>query len=101
MVSIRVLTLNLRYNNDRWQERLPLILDTLVTESPDVIGLQEVCLPIQQAGVIADALNVRTEHLYSVFTGQQWGEDLDEGIAMLSRLPVRGSDQPNLPATSS
>lgn len=100
MMSIRVLTLNLRYNNDRWQERLPLILDTLVTESPDVIGLQEVCLPIQQAEVIANALNARTEHLYSVFTGQKWGEDLDEGIAMLSRLPVRAYEHTNLPETS-
>ena len=100
MVSIRVLTLNLCYNNGRRQERFPLILDTLLTESPDVIGLQEVCLPIQQAEVIADALNGQTEHPYRVFTGQKWGEDLDEGIAMLSRLPVRVYEHTNLPETS-
>jgi endonuclease/exonuclease/phosphatase family metal-dependent hydrolase len=99
-VSIKVLTLNLRNNSDRWEERLPLILDTLLAESPDVIGLQEVYLPIQQAELIANRVNARMERSYSVFTGQKWGEDPEEGIAMLSRLPVRAYEHTNLPETS-
>jgi endonuclease/exonuclease/phosphatase family metal-dependent hydrolase len=99
-VSIKVLTLNLRNNSDRWEKRLPLILDTLVVESPDVIGLQEVYLPIQQAELITNRLNARTERPYSVFTGQKWGDDLHEGIAMLSRLPVRAYEHTNLPETT-
>jgi endonuclease/exonuclease/phosphatase family metal-dependent hydrolase len=100
MPTIKVLTLNLRHNLDRWQERLPLILDTLLAESPDIIALQEVCLPIQQAELIANLLNDRTQHPYSTFTGQKWGEDADEGIALLSRLPVRVYEHTNLPVTS-
>jgi endonuclease/exonuclease/phosphatase family metal-dependent hydrolase len=99
-MSIKVLTLNLRHNADRWQERLPLVLDTLLTESPDVIGLQEVWLPIQQAELIANLLNDRVERPYSVFTGQKWGEHTVEGIAMLSRLPVLVYEHTNLPETS-
>lgn len=100
MTSLKVLTLNLRHNEDRWQERYALIIDTLLSESPDVIGLQEVWLPIHQAELIANALNARMERPYSVFTGQKWGEDLAEGIAMLSRLPVRAYEHTNLPETS-
>lgn len=99
-MPIKVLTLNLRHNNDRWDERLPLVLDALAAESADVIGLQEVCLPIQQAELIANRLNERVERPYSVFTGQKWGEDPEEGIALLSRLPVVSYEHINLPETS-
>ena len=99
-MSIKVATLNLRHNNNRWPERLPLVLDTLIDESPDVIGLQEVWLPIHQSELILNGLNARTDRPYSVFTGQKWGEDLEEGIAMLSRLPVHAYEHTNLPETT-
>jgi endonuclease/exonuclease/phosphatase family metal-dependent hydrolase len=98
--SIKVVTLNLRHNADRWPERLPLVVDTLVGESPDVIALQEVHLPIQQAELIVNLINDRVERPYSVFTGQKWGDHLVEGIAMLSRVPVRAYEHTNLPETS-
>jgi endonuclease/exonuclease/phosphatase family metal-dependent hydrolase len=99
-MTIKVLTLNLRHNADRWPERLPLVVDTLLAESADVIGLQEVHLPIQQAELITNLLNDRVERPYSVFTGQKWGEHPEEGIAILSRLPVRAYEHTNLPETS-
>jgi endonuclease/exonuclease/phosphatase family metal-dependent hydrolase len=100
MKQIKVLTLNLRHNSDRWPERIPLVVDTLKGQSPDVIGLQEVWLSMQQAELIVNQLNAGTDRPYSVFTASKWGEELVEGIAMVSRLPVVAYEHTNLPLTS-
>lgn len=54
---MKILTLNLRHNQDRWEDRLPLIIDALHTEQADVVSVQEVWLGFQQAHLIADKLN--------------------------------------------
>lgn len=86
---MKILTLNLRHNQDRWEDRLPLVIDALQSEQADIIGFQEVWLGFQQAHLIADRLNKRTpENHYSVFVEPKWGENPIEGIGLLSRLPV-------------
>lgn len=86
---MKILTLNLRHNQDRWEERLPLAVNALHSQQADVIGLQEVWLSFQQAHLIAERLNARTPNLpYSVFIQPKWGENPVEGIGILSRLPV-------------
>jgi endonuclease/exonuclease/phosphatase family metal-dependent hydrolase len=86
---MKIVTLNLRHNADRWEERFPLVVDCLHQEQADVIALQEVYLPIQQAHLIADALNSRTPHLpYAVYVEPKWGDDPWEGVGLLTRLPV-------------
>jgi endonuclease/exonuclease/phosphatase family metal-dependent hydrolase len=96
---MRIITLNLRHNQDRWDERLPLVVDCLHREQADVVGLQEVCLPIQQAHIIADALNAQsTDQPYGVWVEPKWGSEADvEGIAILSRLPVLEHERLELP----
>lgn len=96
-MPLKIVSLNLRHNADRWEERFPLIVDVLLAESADVIGFQEVYLPIGQADLIANALNRRTQQPYAVFTAPKWGERGVEGIAFLSRLPVQGYEHLNLP----
>jgi endonuclease/exonuclease/phosphatase family metal-dependent hydrolase len=95
---MKIATLNLRHNNDRWPERLPLVVEALRQTNADVIGLQEVWLPIQQADLIATALNQHTpDRPYSVHVESKWGDDPVEGAAILSRLPVLDSARLDLP----
>lgn len=96
---MKIATLNLRHNQDRWEERFPLVVDCLYHSQADVIGMQEVYIPIQQAHLIADALNAQTPgQPYSVWVEPKWGEEaVIEGIALLSRLPVLEHERLELP----
>ena len=95
---MKIATLNLRHNNDRWDERFPLVVDALHGTDADVIGLQEVWLPIQQAHLIAHDLNQRTPNRpYSVHVEPKWGDNPVESIGILSRLPVLDSARLDLP----
>ncbi|NJL55811.1 hypothetical protein HC928_11920 [bacterium] len=94
---MKLITLNLRHDVDRWPERLPMIVDMLRHEAPDVIALQEVALDIQQAELIAAHLNINLRHPYAVFTAPKWGDEPREGIGMLSKLPVLAYEHFNLP----
>lgn len=91
---MRVLTLNLRHNANRWDERLPLVAQLLNAESPDIIALQEVWLPIQQAHLIASHL----DNHYTIYIASKSGDEQGrEGIALLSRHPVRQREMLHLP----
>jgi endonuclease/exonuclease/phosphatase family metal-dependent hydrolase len=96
---MKIATLNLRHDQDRWDERFPLVVDCLHRSQADVIGLQEVAIPIRQAHIIADALNPLTPNQpYSVWVEPKWGEEANrEGIAILSRLPVLEHERLELP----
>ncbi|MCH7488933.1 MAG: hypothetical protein IIB23_04820, partial [Chloroflexi bacterium] len=48
MTTIRVATLNLFNKEGRWDERQPLVVEQMTELQPDVIGLQEVDLTIDQ-----------------------------------------------------
>ena len=99
---MKVITFNLRNNSDRWRERFPLIVQTLLEEEADLIGLQEVFTNIgemNQAELIADQLNSKlgAPH-YKPYVTRCRGELKDrEGIAILSRLPVLSFDEIALP----
>ncbi|MAS35793.1 MAG: hypothetical protein CL610_17420 [Anaerolineaceae bacterium] len=95
---MKIATLNLRHNQDRWDERFPLVVDSLHDEQADVIGLQEVWLEIHQAHMIADALNQHTpQQPYDVYLQPKWGDQPVEGIAILSRLPALAHERLELP----
>jgi endonuclease/exonuclease/phosphatase family metal-dependent hydrolase len=95
---MKIATLNLRHNEDRWEERFLLVIATLHRQQADVIGLQEVWLEFQQAHLIADALNQRTPaQPYQVLVEPKWGPEPVEGIAILSRLPVLEHERLELP----
>ncbi len=95
---MKIATLNLRHNNDRWEQRMPLVIAALHQTEADVIGLQEVWLPLQQAHVLADSLNkFMPDRPYSVQVEPKWGDDPVEGVGILSRLPVLDSARLDLP----
>jgi len=59
MKTLTVATLNLRGTQVRWQERGPLVVDQMVELSPDVIGLQEVDVFMDQGNWICQRVNDR------------------------------------------
>lgn len=95
---MKLLTLNLRHNEDRWEERFPLVVDIVAAEAPDVIAFQEVWLAFRQAHLIADALCQRAPQLaYEVYVEPKWGDNPVEGIGMLSRWPILERERLELP----
>jgi endonuclease/exonuclease/phosphatase family metal-dependent hydrolase len=86
---MKLLTLNLRHNEDRWSERSELILEELMRERPDVIAFQEVALHINQAHFIADKLSANSpKGPYHVLLECKGGPQPEEGIAFLTRMKV-------------
>jgi len=59
MPNVRVATLNLFNRMGDWERRLPLVVEQLDALAPDVIGLQEVDLGIDQGMEISRAVNKR------------------------------------------
>lgn len=83
-ITMRVVTFNLLNDSTYWDERAPLIVEGLRSLDPDVIALQEVSLPSNNAAWIAERL-----HGYQAFLCPKTGpRGLIEGEALLSRLPV-------------
>ncbi len=99
---MNVITFNLRNNSDRWNDRFPLIIHTLLREKADLIGFQEVSTaigPVNQAELIANQLNAKLgKPFYQPYLTHCRGElSGREGIAILSRLPVLAFDEIALP----
>lgn len=95
MDTIRVATLNLRNTSDRWKERAPLLIEQLVDLRPDVIGLQEVRVPADQARWIVERANerVREGDAYAFFQANKTGlAGMVEGIAVMTCLPMDGQE---------
>ena len=46
-MQFRVMTLNLEQDHKRWPARRPLILDEIGRLKPDLMALNEVCVPLQ------------------------------------------------------
>ncbi len=57
MPQVKVATLNLFNRMGGWEQRFPLVIEQLSALAPDVIGLQEVDLGIDQGITIARAIN--------------------------------------------
>ena len=49
MTRIRVVTFNMEQDHKRWEMRRELIAEQLVALKPDVLALNEVCVPLQTA----------------------------------------------------
>jgi endonuclease/exonuclease/phosphatase family metal-dependent hydrolase len=99
---MKIATLNLRHHSDRWQERFPLVVETLLDANADLVGLQEVSIkvgPKNQAQLIADAINTLSKQLpYLVYFSPTREVTKDqEGIAILSRLPAESFESIALP----
>lgn len=91
---MKILTFNLRHNNDHWEQRKPLCINLIEKYQPDIIGFQEVWMPIQQANLILNGVNGAPYHLHVSAKQAHHGT---EGIAIASRYPTRNFQTLNLP----
>lgn len=86
MTTLKIVTFNLLNKPSRWHLRRELVVSELARLQPDVIALQEVSLPHNNAQWLADQLGG-----YSVHTSPKTGALAEhEAVATLSRLPVDG-----------
>jgi len=86
---MRVVTLNLRSDANRWIARYPLVIDILHALNADVIALQEVRLNIEQHILVRDALNQRLANsVYHCSLCKDWFSPHILANAILSRLPI-------------
>ena len=95
---LKLICFNIWHNQGDWAARLPLLLEAIRAEAPDLIALQEVLedaavgLP-NQARTIADALGGYEMHFVST---DPEGAPRRYGNAILSRLPVLAHDSKKL-----
>jgi endonuclease/exonuclease/phosphatase family metal-dependent hydrolase len=83
-MSFSLVTLNLLNKPSRWHERRVLVLEALRALNPDVIALQEVALPHNNARWLAEQLGG-----YTVHTSPKTGALAEhEAVATLSRFPI-------------
>jgi beta-glucosidase len=85
----RVVTLNLEQDRKRWDARKMLISAELAALKPDIISFNEVCVPIQSAKILRDAITSATGISYNVVQQTKVnGLSEVEGEALLTRYPV-------------
>ena len=84
MPTLKLVTLNILNDLSRWPARRTLLAAQMAEQQPDLIALQEGTLPNNNARWLADQLAN-----YSVHLCPRGGrKSTQEGIAILSRLPV-------------
>ena len=98
---MNIATLNLCYHAHRWEERLPLIVQSILDHKIDLIGLQEVWTHMgstNQSQIIVDAVNQQLgREAYQAYFTDSTRENSQMGIAILSRLPVEAFNAIPLP----
>ena len=88
-MQFRVVTLNLEQDHKRWSDRLPLISTEIAGLRPDVIALNEVCVPLQTARLLRDAAIAATGIPYKLVQQTRVnGLSKVEGEALLPRFPI-------------
>jgi endonuclease/exonuclease/phosphatase family metal-dependent hydrolase len=94
-IELRVMTINMRHDDDQWEKRMPLLADEIARLKPDLIGMQEVKLPKRQAELLNDLVRQRTNApLYELQQELKPGLAAltGEGIGILSRFPIEASE---------
>jgi endonuclease/exonuclease/phosphatase family metal-dependent hydrolase len=98
MNQITVATLNLRNRQDRWRQRRHLIVAQLMDAAPDLIGLQEIYLPLGQGAWLRNQINTRlggsTHKPYRLFQRRRHHllHGYFDAVGILTRLPVISHD---------
>lgn len=88
-MQFRVIILNLEQDHKRWPARRPLIEAELARLKPDIVGLNEVSVPLQTAHLLRQAISMAAGVDYGLVQ-QTKVNSLSklEAEAMLSRFPV-------------
>jgi endonuclease/exonuclease/phosphatase family metal-dependent hydrolase len=85
----RVATLNLEQNHKRWEARRQLVLDQLTSLQPDIMALNEICLPLQTGRWLQRALRERLRGPLALLQQSKVnGSSSIDGEALLTRYPV-------------
>ena len=88
-MRFRAATLNLEQDHKRWDARRELVLEQLGTTRPDVMALNEVCIPLQTARWLQKTAKERFDiDYYLVQQTRVNGLAEIEGEALLTRFPV-------------
>jgi len=88
-MRFRVATLNLEQDQKRWEARRALVVEQLGAVRPDVLALNEVCMPLKTAHWIRDAARERFGLEYHLVQQTRVnGLSAVEGEALLTRFPI-------------
>ena len=87
---VKVITINILFELDRWEQRRHLLVSGLAAERADLIALQEVKLPEDTAVWLAEQLGM--PYLSLVPTQSYDGRNSQYGVAILSRHPFVQQD---------
>lgn len=88
-MTFRVVTLNLEQDHKRWPARRPLIEAELARLKPDIVGLNEVSVPLRSAQLLRTTLSTAAGTGYGLVQQTKVnGLSKVEAEAMLSRFPV-------------
>jgi endonuclease/exonuclease/phosphatase family metal-dependent hydrolase len=93
---LRVMTLNLWGEQGPHQRRLQVLLAGLETIQPDVLALQEVRDVPGTLANQAETIAARLGYQHAFAAATEWGGGM-EGVAILSRGPILGSESAELP----
>lgn len=89
MTRVRIATLNMEQDHKRWGARRELIAEQLVALRPDVLALNEVCVPLQTAHWLQKISRERMGIEYALVQQTKVnGLAGIEGEALLSRFPL-------------
>lgn len=88
-MEFRVVTLNLEQDHKRWSDRLPLISAEIAGLRPDVMALNEVCVPLQTARLLRGSAIAATGIPYKLVQQTRVnGLSKVEGEALLTRFAI-------------
>lgn len=89
MARMRIVTLNMEQDHKRWEIRRELIAGEIAALKPDVVALNEVCVPLRTAAWVREAVQARTGIEYALV--QQTRVNGLAGVeaeALLTRFPL-------------
>lgn len=91
---LKVMTINLRHNVDWWEDRFPLAAEEIVRLRPDIIGIQEMAIGVNQSKALIKLIKEKAGEAkinYSVYEHLKTGNYMlsGEGISIFSRFPIK------------
>ena len=95
VTQLDVMTVNIRHDEDEPERRFPLIADEIVRLDPDVIGVQEIEIAVEQTQELLALVADKGGADYLYYEHLKWepvGFLTGEGIGIYSRLPILESD---------
>jgi endonuclease/exonuclease/phosphatase family metal-dependent hydrolase len=88
-MKLRIATLNMEQDHKRWELRRGLVADQIAALEPDVVALNEVCVPLRTAHWVRDAVKDRTGIDYALVQQTRVnGLAPLEAEALLTRFPL-------------